>query len=412
MGVFEPPADDSPLREDEVLVDALAHPIGSPSLARLLEGKKRVLIVSDDHHRPTPVRRMIPPVLDEIRKAGIAPDQVEFIIGLGTHRPMTVPEMRAKLGGEIVDGFRVSNHGWTDKAGLAFCGTVPPGIEVWVNRRMREFDVVLGLGSIMPIDVCGFTGGGKIIVPGLCGEKTNSDMHWVRTGIAPELVIGRRENPIREAIDQAAVAGGLTAVLNVILDSGCRIRKAVFGHPIDAHRIGARFSLKAHSAAIPEPADIVIADSYPFDIEFWQANKALGHASLAVRDGGVIILVSPCSEGLSASHEDDILGIGYRTSNEIRELVARGGLDHLVVAVHMIQVAQATFDRGVTCVLVTPGISPEKLRAVNLETAPDASSALDSAFRKLGPDSRVAVLRRASETLFLPGRELTKLMEN
>ncbi len=411
IGVFGPPAGGGPMSEADVLGDALARPIGAPPLSEILRGGKRVLIVSDDHHRPTPVRRIIPPVLEEIRKAGIGRDGVEFIVALGTHRPMTEHELRDKLGDGIVEGYRVSNHDWTDAKGLAYCGNVPPGIEVWVNRRVREFDVVLGLGSIMPIDVCGFTGGGKIMIPGLCGEKTNSDMHWVRTEIAADLVVGRRENPIRAAIDSAALAGGLTAVFNVVLDSDCRIRHAVFGHPVEAHRVGARLSLAAHSAGIPEPADIVIASSFPFDIEFWQANKALGHASLAVRDGGTIILVSPCSEGLSSTHEKDILGIGYRPSAGIRELVAAGRLEHLVVAVHMIQVAQATFDRGVRCILVTPGISPEKLRAANLDTAPDPAAALEAAFRRHGPKSRVAVLERASETLFLPAGELTKLME-
>ena len=411
IGIFGPPAGGDPPREAEILAEALSHPIGSPSLEGILRGKKRVLIVTDDHHRPTPVRRMIPPVLEKIRMAGVGPDQVEFIVALGTHRPMTVPELREKLGDDIVGSFRVSNHDWTDQADLVSCGTVPPGIDVWVNRKMREFDVVLGFGSIMPIDVCGFTGGGKIIVPGLCGEKTNSDMHWVRTSIPQDLVVGRRENPIRAAIDRAAVTGGLTAVFNVILDSGCRIKHAVFGHPIQAHRAGARLSLAAHSAGIPEPADIVIADSFPFDIELWQANKALGHASLAVRDGGTIILVSPCSEGLSSTHEEDILRIGYRPSAEIRTLVEAAGIERLVVAVHMTQVAQATFDRNVTFILVTPGISPEKLRAVNIDTAPDPAAALAAAFLKMGPEARVAVLRRASETLFLPKAELTQLME-
>jgi lactate racemase len=412
IGEFGPPAGGDPAPEADVLDAALARPIGSPRLAEILAGRKRVLIVTDDHHRPTPVRRMIPPVLEEIRKAGLGPGGVEFIVALGTHRAMSDAELREKLGPDIVDGFRVSNHDWTDKSGLAFCGTVPPGIEVWVNSRMREFDVVLGLGSIMPIDVCGFTGGGKIIVPGLCGEKTNSDMHWVRAGIAGDLVVGRRENPIRAAIDRAALAGGLTAVFNAVLDSRCRIRQAVFGHPVEAHRAGARLSLSAHSAGLPEPADIVIADSFPFDIEFWQANKALGHASLAVRDGGTIILVSPCVEGLSSTHEKDILEIGYRTSAEIRSLVEDGRIGHLVVAVHMIQVAQATFDRGITCILVTPGIGPDKLRTANLEGAPDPGAALAAAFRKHGPKARVAVLRRAPETLFLPIEELNKLMEN
>jgi nickel-dependent lactate racemase len=404
MGVFGPPVGEDPLPEAEVLRQALAYPIGSPSLAGLLKGKKRVLLVSDDHHRPTPVDRMIPPVLEEIRNAGISLDQVEFMVALGTHRAMTVPELRKKLGDGIVDNYRVSNHDWAGASGLYFVGKVPPGIEVWVNKAMKEFDAVIGLGSIMPIDVCGFTGGSKIIIPGLCGEKTNSDLHWVRTEFRQDAIIGRRDNPVREAIDGAALASGLSAVFNVVLDARCRIARAVFGHPVEAHREGAKFALEAHSVRVPGKVDIVVADSYPFDIEFWQANKALDHAALAVRDGGVIILVSPCTEGLSVTHEEDILRIGYRTSKEIKALAARGDFGHLVVAVHMIQVAEATIDRGITCILVTSGISPEKLRTVNLGYAPHPQAALESAFRMAGRNVRVAVLERASETLPIAGR--------
>jgi len=399
MGVFGPAVGNDPGPEGEVLQAALTCPIGSPSLAGLLKGKRRVLLVSDDHHRPTPVDRMIPHVLEEIRKAGISRDQVELMVALGTHRPMTVPELRKKIGDGVVDNFRVSNHDWASASGLAFVGKVPPGIEVWVNRAMKEFDAVIGLGSIMPIDVCGFTGGAKIIIPGLCGEKTNSDLHWVRTEFPQGTIIGRRDNPVREAIDGAGLASGLSAVFNVVLDSRCRIARAVFGHPVEAHREGAKYALESHSVRLPEKADIVVADSYPFDIEFWQANKALDHAALAVRDGGVIILVSPCTEGLSVTHEEDILRIGYRTSKEIKALAARGEFGHLVVAVHMIQVAEATIDRGIACILVTSGISPEKLRAVNLGYAPDPQAALESAFRTAGRNARVAVLERASETL-------------
>jgi nickel-dependent lactate racemase len=399
MGVFSPPRM-SPLRtEEEILSDALANPVGSGRLRQALDGKRNVLIVSDDHHRPTPVRMMLPPVLEEIRSAGIPDRSVEIIMALGSHRPMSGPEMREKLGSGIVDRFRVTNHEWMDPGNLYFAGRVPPGIDVWVNRKMREFDFILGLGQIMPMDVCGFTGGCNIIIPGLCGPKTSADFHWVRVGISAEEVIGRRENAIREAIDNSAMAAGLSAILNVIMDGEGRICGAVYGHPVEAHRSGVALALESHTVLMPEKADIVVADGYPFDIEFWQVNKALDNAALAVRDGGVIIIVSPCYEGLSVTHGADIRRIGYRSKKEILRLVEEGEFKHRVTAVHMIQVAEATIEKGVTCILVTDGIPPGVLREVNLESAPDPQSALAMAFGRMGVDATVAVLNRASETL-------------
>jgi nickel-dependent lactate racemase len=399
MGVFAPRADQHLRSETETLADALAHPIGIPHLRGLLDNKRNVLLVSDDHHRPTPVHLMLPPVLHEIAGAGIPNDAVEIIMALGSHRAMTVDEMRAKLGSDIVDAFRVTNHEWTNPDNLYFAGRVPPGIDVWVNRRMQEFDFILGLGQIMPMDVCGFTGGCNIIVPGLCGPKTSADFHWVRVGIPAEQVIGHRDNPIREAIDNAAMAAGIDAIFNVVLDGEGRISQAVFGHPVEAHRRGVPGATESHSMTLPRKADIAVADGFPFDIEFWQVNKALDNAALAVRDGGVVIIVSPCYEGLSVTHGEDIVRFGYRPKNEIIRLVDQGKFAHRVAAVHMIQVAEATFERGISCILVTNGISPEIVRSVHLGYAPDPQSALAQAFEKMGSEASVAVLRRASETL-------------
>lgn len=399
MGIFSSPQMTPGGTGDWTIRRALADPIGLPGLRAALKGKRNVLIVSDDHHRPTPVRTMLPHVLDEIAGAGIPDRSVEIIMALGSHRPMSAGEIREKLGPGIAGRFTVTNHEWTNPENLYFAGRVPPGIDVWVNKKMREFDYILGLGQIMPMDVCGFTGGCNIIIPGLCGPKTSADFHWVRVGIPPEEVVGRRENAIREAIDNSAMAAGLSAILNVVLGGDGEICGAVYGHPVEAHRRGVPLALEAHTVRLPSKADIVVADGFPFDIEFWQVNKALDNASLAVRDGGVVIIVSPCREGLSATHGEDIRRIGYRSKREILRLVENGEFTHRVTAVHMIQVAEATIEKSVTCILVTGGIPPEVLREVGLGHAPDPQSALTQAFARVGPDAKVAVLRRASETL-------------
>ena len=195
------------------------------------------------------------------------------------------------------------------------------------------------------------------------------------------------------------MAAGLDAILNVVLDSEGKICSAVYGHPIEAHKKGVADALGVHTVTLPRKADVVIADGYPFDIEFWQVNKALDNAALAVRDGGVVIIVSPCYEGLSVTHGEEILRFGYQPKREILRLVEEGKFTHRVAAVHMIQVAEATVERGVTCILVTDGIPPETIRQVNLNYAPDPQSALAMALGIVGDDATIAVLNRASETL-------------
>ena len=306
IGIFGLPIKPSEKNESEIINEALNSPIDCPKLAEMVKGKNKVLLVSDDHHRPTPIRRFLPAVLKELYSAGIRNEQIEIVMALGSHRPMSPEEIRLKLGDKIVSDIQTTNHDWENPDNLYYAGRVEPGIEIWVNRKMKEADFILGLGRIMPIEVCGFTGGGKIIIPGLCGEKTNSDFHWVRVDIPQSEVIGRRDNPVREVIDKSALAAGLNAIFNVIVDSEGKIVQAVFGHPIEAHRQGTKFALEMHGVRIPHRADIVIADGFPFDVEFWQVNKALDTAGMVVKEGGTIIMVSPCREGFSSTHEKEI----------------------------------------------------------------------------------------------------------
>ena len=120
---------------------------------------------------------------------------------------------------------------------------------------------------------------------------------------------------------------------------------------------------------------------------------------MVVKRGGIIIIVSPCREGFSRTHEDEIIKFGYRPKEEVKEFVREGKIKHLVAAVHMIQVAEATVEKGVTCILVTRGMSQEKIEKVGLGYARDAQSALKQAFEQLGKKARVIVLRRAAEML-------------
>src|SRR5512140_3826370 len=120
MGIFTPPAVSAGRSEQDIVADALAHPVGSLPLAEALSGKRKVLIVSDDHHRPTPVRTILPLVLEELKAAGVPDSSVEIIMALGSHRPMSDEEIRRKLGDPVAERFRVTNHDWTDPASLYF----------------------------------------------------------------------------------------------------------------------------------------------------------------------------------------------------------------------------------------------------------------------------------------------------
>ncbi len=395
LGVFSLPRQEP---NDAAIGAALANPIGTPRLSELAKDKGCVLIVCDDVARPTPAWKIIPFVLEELSAAGVADSKIEFMMALGAHRPMTEQEMQQKVGPEVYERFRVHNHAWDDPKALEFMGRTDQGVEVWVNKKIARADLVVGIGRIMPIEICGFTGGGKILVPGCCGEITNSDMHWTRVDVDSRDIVGKRDNPIRRSIDDAARKAGLDFIVNVIMDIEKNIFGCAAGDLVEAHRQGCREALEYHQVRLPQKADIVVVDGHPFDIEFWQVNKALGAAGLAVRKGGVVICVSPCYEGLSQPHESELLKFGYQSKECVKRLVVSGELSHKVVGVHMIQVADVAVEKA-TVFLVTDGISRRQVETVGLKHADTPQQALAEAFELLGYDASVLVLQGAAEML-------------
>ena len=401
MGVFGAADAGEPPPVGELVSAAVHAPIGASPLRTAARGSKKVLIVVDDVSRPTPAFAVVPAVIEELHAAGVSDDGITFLMALGSHRPMTRDEMAAKLGEAVVKRYVVENHDWQNLSARAHMGKTAEGVDVWINRKVSEADFVIGVGRIMPIDVCAFTGGGKILIPGVCGGVTNAEMHWTRVDLAGDETVGKRDNPVRASIDAMARRAGLSFIVNVIMDSRRRVHHVVAGDMVAAHRRGCELALATHAVNVPEAADIVVADSYPFDIEFWQANKALDHAGMVVRKGGVIVLVSPCTEGFSAVH-GEMLEFGYPPIDEIKCLVASGRIKHKVVGVHMAQVSSVARDKA-RLILVTRGIPEADVRRVGFRYAATPQRALDEAFEIVGRGARVAILEGAAEMLPIVG---------
>jgi nickel-dependent lactate racemase len=332
--------------------------------------------------------------------AGMEEQEIEFMVALGTHRPMTPIELADKLGSDIVKRYKVHNHDWQDEDQLEFLGTTEQGAPVWINKRVRQTELVIGLGSIMPIEICGFTGGGKILVPGLSGPQTVDSMHWTRIDVPAEQILGKADNPIRASIDALAREAGLDFIANVILDPDNRIVGAVAGDMTAAHRAGCRIAEQVFGVPVPRKYNIVIADSYPFDIEFWQANKALDTAGQVVTDGGVVILVSPCREGLSQSHAREIRRFGYPPLAKIKQLVESGQIEHRVVGVHMAQVSAVATEKA-RLILVSTGIGRQEAEALGFSWADSPQKALEMALEMTEEQPDIAVLDGAARMLAL-----------
>jgi nickel-dependent lactate racemase len=292
---------------------ALASPIGAPPLSQQLRGKKSVVLIADDNTRLTPTDIMIPILLDECNTAGVPDSAITVIIALGTHRPMTDDEIIAKFGAETVRRVAVRNHPYKDTAALVDLGTTRNGGRILINRDVVEADFKTGIGSIVPHHIAGYAGGAKIIQPGVSGEETTAYTHLLAVR-APRSYLGDRDNPVREELDTMARRVGMHTILNTVLNRQGKVVRAFFGDVVEAFRAGAAESRRIYEIPLPEAADIVLSGSHPCDLDFWQAHKALYPSDIAVKAGGIVIVVTPCYEGVSQMHSDilELTGHGFK----------------------------------------------------------------------------------------------------
>ena len=296
LAVAEPketkPIEDVPSKLESVLED----PIGSRSLRELASKAGNAVIISDDQTRPTPVQLLLPTILDMLNREGVPDDRISVVIGRGTHRPLTEEEVAKKLGKEAVGRVRVEIHDPDDSEGLRYLGVSSRGTPIWINRRVVEADLRIGIGNVAPHYFAGYGGGPKIILPGVSGRETIVKNHIMITD--PNTIQGRIDgNPVYADMLEIARKARLDMKIDVMLDMENRVTNIVAGDVEKAHRKGIEELDKVYGFKPPGMADVVIASGYALEENLIQSNKATLSASLMTKEGGTIILVSGCYDG-------------------------------------------------------------------------------------------------------------------
>lgn len=389
----------TPTASDAELVEAsLDNPLGSENLAALVRPGMKIAVAVDDASRSTRTDLMLPAVLDRLACARIPNQDVTVVVALGTHRRMTDDELREKLGARAVNEYRIVSPDWHDPSGYVSVGRSRYGFDTRVHRAVVEADVVVGLGQTIPHMIAGFGGGCKIIVPGCSDAETIGHMHWMCSRVADGELFAVRDNAVREVIDETALKAGLRFIVNEVPGAAGRLAAVFAGDPVAAHRRACEAAADACRVVVRRRSDIVLADAYPSDVEFWQALKGLNAARGAVKRGGTVILVTPCPEGVSSQHHE-VTSVGYVETERIRDMVARGKLDRAVAA--NLLLGRRLLDRA-DAVLVTKGITREQTLAMNMQWAPSPQAALDRAIAKHGSGARINVLYKAAKMVIAP----------
>ncbi|HEY0385824.1 MAG TPA: nickel-dependent lactate racemase, partial [Pyrinomonadaceae bacterium] len=371
-GVYAPHAIKA-VDETVVLARGFAEPHGAPRLRETVERGDHVLVLVEDGTRGTPIPRLLPYVLEELHAAGVPDESVTLLTAQGTHRLMTEDELKKKLG-EFYGRFPIHQHRWLDEASLHEFGETSDGTRVTANRLLVESDFVLGLGSIVPHRIKGFSGGAKIVFPGVAGREMQKRNQWEAAQRPSETVMGVAENTMRLRMEEAAQLAGLRYIVNLVSDREKKIVGCFVGDPVQSHRAGCKLSREINAVKLPCRADIVLIDSHPADRDFWQSAKGVYAGTMAVRDGGTLIVVAPNPEGVADNHPN-VLEIGYRPFAEIVRMVKAGEVEDVVGAAVLADVAQVV-DRT-DCIMVSPGVTREETERLGFRYAATAHDALE-----------------------------------
>ncbi|MFA7140775.1 MAG: nickel-dependent lactate racemase [Proteiniphilum sp.] len=280
---------------------ALQNPKGTERLKEMVSKDSAVVILADDRTRVTPQKLILPLILDELHEAGIDNEQIKLVIAYGTHRPMTDKEILERFGQDIIDQIEIKHHDC--QGNLVNRGITKRGTRIVVNKDVLNADIRIGVGGVLPHHPVGWSGGAKILLPGVAGTETVHAMHLLG---ATEQQLGKVLTPCREEMEDFARDVGLHFIVNVIQTDKGELLKAVAGHFIEAHREAVRWGMKIFGARFSEAADITISSAYPSDFDFTQADKGLFSAEIATKPKGEIILLSPCYEGIAPTHGKEI----------------------------------------------------------------------------------------------------------
>ena len=377
--------------QEELVREALLHPISSPRVSELAEGKKNILLITSDHTRPVPSRVTLPLYLAEIRLRN--PDaNITILIATGMHRPTTEAELRAKMGDEIVDHEKIVVHYAQKMEDMAYFGVLPSGGELWLNRLVREADLVVSEGFIEPHFFAGFSGGRKSILPGVASAKTvlyNHNAQFLQSPCARQGIL--EGNPIHRDMFFAAEKAGLRFILNVILDENKRVAAAVAGDLDAAHKAGCEISRRM-TAVDAVVSDIAITSNggYPLDQNVYQSVKGMTAAESCVRPGGAIIMCAALSDG--AGGDDFYHWFADRTdAAQVARDIASIPPEETRLDQWEAQMLARVLCRA-DCWFVTGPENRKLIENMHMHYAPDVDTAYRMAKEKLGENASVTVI--------------------
>jgi len=396
--VLEPQQLNGVLDEAAVIRRALRDPIASEPLRRVVPRGAAVGISVCDLTRPFPASRVLPVVLDELEH--LDPAQVTVFVATGTHRRCTASELLQMLGEEVMRRVRVVQHDAFGDGRHCQVGLVPGSdVPVLLERGFLEQDIRLTTGFIEPHFFAGFSGGPKMIAPGLAHLDTVLELHSAARIGHPRATWGLTQgNPVHDAVRGIAERVGVTFNLDVTLNQDHRITGVFAGDLARSHAAGCAFAAATAMVPVDRPYGIVVSTNsgYPLDQNLYQTVKGMSAAAQIVSHGGAIVMASECSDGLPEhGRYGDLLRETGGPAEFLSRLEREGRAEHDQWQVQV----QALVQRRARVLIHAGGLAPDQVRAAWLEPVEDVSDCVAALLAAAGPGARVAVLPQGPQTI-------------
>jgi nickel-dependent lactate racemase len=381
---------DKPLSEVTEIKRSLENPIGSKRLSEIVKRGERVVIITSDVTRPMPSIVVLPEILEELHKGGVKDEDIKIVFALGSHRKQTEAEMKNIVGDDIFKRIKCIDSDPDDCMRL---GYTSHGTPIDIFNEVAKADRRICLGNIEFHYFAGYSGGSKAIMPGVSSREAIQNNHsaMVNENSKAGFLVG---NPVRDDIEEVEKYVTIDFILNVVLDENKRIIKSFAGHYIFAHREGCTFLDDLYKVKIPRKADIVITSpgGYPKDINLYQAQKALDNAKHAVKDGGIIVLVASCNEGLGEENFKRWIMTSTSTKQMIQDIEDNFELGgHKAAAIAMVREKAKIFS--------VTDLDDEIAAKIFMKPFNSINDALSQAFIELGSNAEVILMPYGGSTL-------------
>ncbi len=387
------PAADDPRA---VLRNALENPVAGPRLRDIIRPGQRLAISVCDVTRPQPRAMMLEAIMT-LFEGVIRPEDVVVLIATGTHRGSTSDERLAMLGGPVMSTWRVEDHDSRDVSGLADLGMVGD-VPVSLAREWVEADVRITTGFVEPHFFAGFSGGPKMVAPGLAGLETTLELHNARRIGDSRATWGViHGNPVHDAIRAIATATGVDLALDVLLDEHQRIVAAFAGEILSMHATACAAARRAAMQPVDGLFDIVITSNsgYPLDQNLYQSVKGMSAAAEIVRPGGTIIVAAECRDGVP---DHGPYGRLLREGASPADVLARIAASASTIPDQWQVQIQVRIQQKANVLVRTDGLTDADVRAAHLEPIDDVTETLGQLLRN-DPAARICVLPEGPQTI-------------